>query len=227
MQVKEIFLSIQGEGAYTGYPTLFVRFQGCNLNCKFCDTKDSIPFSGGKEMDIPMIIKKLQELTNGGLENYHVCLTGGEPMCQGNKIITLANTLINSYGCTVNIETNGTIERPKELNPLVLFTMDIKCPESSGVRYELVRKMINNAYRSSLHNIEIKCVVGTMSDLAFVENEILSIFGTSVPIIISPMNGEGADPNIVGHLVQRMSKSANLYKGAKIGIQLHKYLEVQ
>ena len=60
MLVKEIFLSIQGEGAYTGYPTLFVRFQGCNLRCKYCDTKDSIPPSGGRNLTTGQIITELK-----------------------------------------------------------------------------------------------------------------------------------------------------------------------
>ena len=38
MRINEIFYSIQGEGAYTGTPCVFVRFAGCNLKCAFCDT---------------------------------------------------------------------------------------------------------------------------------------------------------------------------------------------
>lgn len=226
MKVNEIFLSIQGEGAYTGYPTLFVRFQGCNLKCKYCDTKNSIPFSGGVEMDSPSIIRKLEQKVGGDLNNYHVCLTGGEPMWQ-KDVIELANTLTRDYNCIVNIETNGTIERPKDLDSKILYTLDIKCPESSKTPYTTIRVMLENAYKSSLKNIEIKCVVGTLGDLHFVEDSILCLFNYRVPIIISPMNGEEADPDIIGHIVRRMSEFPNLYKGAKIGIQLHRYLEVQ
>lgn len=225
MLVKEIFLSIQGEGAYTGYPTLFVRFQGCNLRCKYCDTKDSIPPSGGRNLTTGQIITELKALTKGYLTNYHVCLTGGEPMLQLG-IVDLANTLVKLYSCKVNIETNGTIERPKELSPCVLYTMDIKCP-SSGADEITRKKMIQNAFRACLRNIEIKCVVGTLEDLKFVEDEVLNLLGETLPVILSPMNGEGANPDIVGHIVKRMSEVPEVYKGAKIGIQLHKYLEVQ
>ena len=225
MLVKEIFLSIQGEGAYTGYPTLFVRFQGCNLKCKYCDTKDSIPLKGGRNLTTGQIITELKALTKNCLTNYHVCLTGGEPMLQLD-IVDLANTLVKLYSCKVNIETNGTIERPKELSPSVLYTMDIKCP-SSGADENTRQRMIQNAFKTCLRNAEIKCVVGTLEDLNFVEEKVLSLLGETVPIIISPMNGEGANPDIVGIIIKRMSEVPELYKGAKIGIQLHKYLEVQ
>jgi len=99
--VKEIFLSIQGEGGRTGRTTTFVRLAGCNLKCSFCDTD----FSGGvrlKEVTIVELCKKL------GCP--WVCITGGEPLIQ--KIDNLVKLLRDS-GFFVQLETNGTLPLPK------------------------------------------------------------------------------------------------------------------
>lgn len=97
MKVNEIFYSIQGEGHYAGTPAVFVRLQGCNLNCKFCDTNHS----AGKEMSIMMILQQVQKYPA-----KVVVITGGEPLLQ--DIEPLVDTL-QKHRYKVNIETNGTI----------------------------------------------------------------------------------------------------------------------
>lgn len=97
MKVNEIFYSIQGEGHYAGTPTVFVRLQGCNLKCKFCDTNHS----SGKEMSNVMILQEVQKYPA-----KVVIITGGEPLLQ--DIEPLVDTL-QKHRYKVNIETNGTI----------------------------------------------------------------------------------------------------------------------
>lgn len=105
-KIKEIFLSLQGEGTFIGHPAVFVRFSGCNLECEFCDT----PFDGGEEMDLFRItdtIKSccsLRYLSPNGL----VCVfTGGEPLLQLDLPLIEA---ISSLGMKLHLETNGSIE---------------------------------------------------------------------------------------------------------------------
>ena len=75
MKVNEIFLSIQGEGLSSGFPTIFVRFTGCNLRCSYCDTTYS--YNDGVEMPPEDIFEEIKKL------HYNrVCLTGGEPLLQ-------------------------------------------------------------------------------------------------------------------------------------------------
>lgn len=97
MKVNEIFYSIQGEGHYAGTPAVFVRLQGCNLKCKFCDTNHS----SGKEMSNVMILQEVQKYPA-----KVVIITGGEPLLQ--DIEPLVDTL-QKHRYKVNIETNGTI----------------------------------------------------------------------------------------------------------------------
>lgn len=96
MKINEIFYSLQGEGAHTGTPAVFVRFSGCNLRCPFCDTEHQ----KGAEMSARQIV---DEVTKYPAE--WVILTGGEPTLQNNDILL---DLLHQSGKKVAIETNGT-----------------------------------------------------------------------------------------------------------------------
>ncbi|MBV8727013.1 MAG: 7-carboxy-7-deazaguanine synthase QueE [Candidatus Eremiobacteraeota bacterium] len=105
IQLNEIFYSIQGEGAFTGTPAVFVRLAGCNLSCRFCDTDYSL-----KEiMDVPAIVKRVAEIGNGCPT---VILTGGEPLAQSECAELIA--ALRTSGHRVHIESNGTVVTPLE-----------------------------------------------------------------------------------------------------------------
>jgi len=132
MRICEIFRSIQGEGLTMGVPTVFVRAVGCNLRCSWCDTMYSM--EGGTEMSIPEILDKVGECRT-------VCVTGGEPMLQ-KDILELLDALI-AKGKKVVLETNGSIDLkdvPKD--PLMMISMDIKCP-SSGMQDRMLDSNID------------------------------------------------------------------------------------
>jgi 7-carboxy-7-deazaguanine synthase len=149
MKVNEIFLSIQGEGISTGYPTIFVRFTGCNLRCNYCDTTYS--YEGGQEMTPEDIYKKIE---NFGYKR--VCITGGEPLLQ-HDIMTLLD-MLKKY--EVNIETNGSVDISGfNLSDSHRFTMDIKVPSS----LESEKMKLSNF--NFLRDIdEIKFVIGSKED---------------------------------------------------------------
>lgn len=101
MRINEIFYSIQGEGANSGTPAIFVRFSGCNLNCNFCDTDFKRYFDVSEE-DIARSMD--YELYNGC---KFVVFTGGEPLLQLNRKLC---DLLHEKGFTIAVESNGTIE---------------------------------------------------------------------------------------------------------------------
>ena len=110
MRVNEIFYSIQGEGAHTGTPCVFIRLSGCNLKCPFCDTD----FKDYKEMDEYKIVDAVCELST---ECEFVVITGGEPtICD----TTLLIDLLHENGYWVAMESNGTRKPPFNVNWLTI-----------------------------------------------------------------------------------------------------------
>ena len=96
-KVTEIFKSIQGEGSLVGTVMTFVRFQGCNLACNFCDTD----FSHGTEMTVGEIL--------GEIKSDWVCLTGGEPLMQTGQWDDPLMDALYARRHKIALETNGTI----------------------------------------------------------------------------------------------------------------------
>lgn len=104
----EIFYSIQGEGASIGTPSIFVRLFGCNLSCKWCDT--DYTWNDAKNVVTIDQNELVREIKNYPAQ--HLVITGGEPLLQQDKILSLLNDL---PGYTVEIETNGSVMPGSEL----------------------------------------------------------------------------------------------------------------
>lgn len=120
LRITEIFYSLQGEGRFTGCPTVFIRLTGCPLRCHYCDT--AYAFSGGAWWELPQI---LQEVAQYPAE--HVCVTGGEPLAQ--KACTGLLRLLCDQGYRVSLETSGALDI-SQVDPRVSRVVDIKTPGS-------------------------------------------------------------------------------------------------
>jgi len=116
--VKEIFYTLQGEGAQAGRPAVFCRFAGCNLwsgreedraeaVCRFCDTEfiGTDGTGGGRFADATTLADAVAAAWPGGGRPFVVC-TGGEPLLQLNDALVAA---LHERGFEVAVETNGTI----------------------------------------------------------------------------------------------------------------------
>ena len=101
-RVNEIFLSLQGEGYWTGTSMVFLRLSGCNLSCPFCDTSHA----SFTEMTVPEIASAVKAASSGC---DTVCITGGEPLLQLEENLLDA---LHDAGFDINVETNGTCEAP-------------------------------------------------------------------------------------------------------------------
>uniref|UniRef100_A0A6M3ISC6 Putative radical SAM superfamily protein n=1 Tax=viral metagenome TaxID=1070528 RepID=A0A6M3ISC6_9ZZZZ len=110
-QVHEIFYSLQGEGAWTGQPMVFVRFWGCNMKCSFCDTPQR--GENKREMTAPEIWNEIEKLRPKG-ESIPVCFTGGEPLLQLDKELLREASMYESLN-SFHLETNGSIALRPEL----------------------------------------------------------------------------------------------------------------
>ena len=109
-RVNEIFYTLQGEGAHSGIPAVFIRFSGCNLRCPWCDTD----FEQGTPMTAEQIVAEVQELYDIPNERRKmVVLTGGEPSLQVDKALIDA---LHTAGFYICIETNGTRPLPEKID---------------------------------------------------------------------------------------------------------------
>ena len=124
--VKEIFYTLQGEGALTGRPAVFCRFTGCNLwsgreedrataACTFCDTEfvgiDGT--EGGRYADADALAGRIAALWPAGQGARFVVCTGGEPLLQLDAPLIAA---LRARGFEIAIETNGTLPLPEGLD---------------------------------------------------------------------------------------------------------------
>lgn len=161
--VNEIFLSVQGESSFAGWPCVFIRLTACNLRCSYCDT--AYAFSEGKKMPLEAIRDEVRRLAGRyPVEKAAatasrlplVELTGGEPLLQANSLVLMK--LLCDEGFTVLIETSGALDI-SPIDPRVRRIMDLKCP-SSG---EAARNRWENL--ACLQSTdEVKFVIGTMQD---------------------------------------------------------------
>lgn len=124
--VKEIFLTLQGEGVHAGRRAVFVRFAGCNLwsglerdrataICQFCDT-DFVGMDGtggGRFQTATDLAEAAAKSWAGDRESRFVVLTGGEPMLQVDEALIDA---LHDEGFFIAIESNGTLMVPRAID---------------------------------------------------------------------------------------------------------------
>jgi 7-carboxy-7-deazaguanine synthase len=125
--VKEIYYTLQGEGAHTGRAAVFCRFAGCNLwsgreadrasaICQFCDTDfaDTNGPGGGKfTLAADLAAAVMEAWATGAAESRFVVCTGGEPLLQMDEPLIDA---LHVHGFEIAVETNGTIAAPAGLD---------------------------------------------------------------------------------------------------------------
>ncbi|HHV28761.1 MAG TPA: radical SAM protein [Clostridium sp.] len=172
MKVNEIFLSIQGESMSAGFPTVFVRFTGCNLRCSYCDTKYA--YNEGRDMTPSEIFEEIKKL-----HYKRVCLTGGEPLLQKEMGELMA--LLNGY--IVTIETNGSVDLESLIlkNPKHSYVMDMKVP-SSGCSDQ----MLFDNFDLLREQDEIKFVIGDRVDYEWAKG-LISNYHRKGNITFSPI----------------------------------------
>jgi 7-carboxy-7-deazaguanine synthase (Cx14CxxC type) len=124
--VKEIYRTLQGEGAQSGRAAVFCRFAGCNLwsgregdradaDCTFCDT-DFVGTDGpggGRFANAEALAEAIAREWNGPRERALVVFTGGEPLLQLDAALVAA---VHARGFTGAVETNGTLTPPEGLD---------------------------------------------------------------------------------------------------------------
>ena len=206
--IKEIFYTLQGEGAHAGRPAVFCRFSGCNLwtgresdrasaVCSFCDT-DFVGTDGelgGKFPEAAALAAVIDGLwPSGHPHSKYVVFTGGEPLLQLDSALIDA---MHARGFTIAIETNGTLPAPAGIDWICV---------SPKMGATLVQRSGN----------EIKVVIPqTGQDLAVYEGLAFEHF------FVQPMDGPLAE-----HNTRLAIETCKRNPTWKLSLQTHKLLQI-
>jgi organic radical activating enzyme len=195
--VNEIFCSIQGEGLRTGTLNHFVRFSGCNLQCKVethgfdCDTE----FVSGRKMTGAEILEEVKRL-NANCKN--IIFTGGEPLLQLDEALS---SLLRADGYFLSVETNGSLDIP------------------TGVELDWVTcspKVAEHAIRLSCAS-EVKYVRGHGQGIPRPSL-------TSLNYLVSPVfNGQDIDRSSLNWCIKLVHDNPHW----RLSLQTHKFIQVR
>ena len=181
-KIADIFYSVQGEGIYAGNPQVFVRFYGCEQNCRFCDTRLSA-FDKYTPLGLYGQIKRF-------IQPYHsLCLTGGEPLLQ-NDFLQEFLRLVKYDGTTTYLETNGILaDKLSELiDDIDIIAMDFKLPSSTGMRahWQEHRRFLKIALQKEVFVKMVICSATERDDLTQAINLILKLRAKKIPVVLQP-----------------------------------------
>ncbi|MDF1543576.1 MAG: 7-carboxy-7-deazaguanine synthase QueE [bacterium] len=171
LPLSELFLSVQGEGRYAGYPALFIRFQYCNLGCAWCDTRfswDKNELEEGSLLTVTELVGQAKQAIAVGEnrpEGVHVVLTGGEPMLHQDRLPVLMEQMRRAGFNFFEIETNGMFVPSTEMLKAIDWWNCSPKLSNSGLPIEncLVPEAIKAI--SGTDRADFKFVVSEASDL--------------------------------------------------------------
>ncbi|PKM52510.1 MAG: putative 7-carboxy-7-deazaguanine synthase QueE [Firmicutes bacterium HGW-Firmicutes-7] len=210
--VVEKFISINGEGRLSGQLAVFIRLQGCNLSCSFCDTS----WANDEGCSCTFMTKEELDAYIHSIGITNVTLTGGEPLIQ-EHFIDLVTYLSRDQQRRIEIETNGSvlISSIKEVgNDNICVTMDYKLPVSGMEQFMKLENL-----RLLSKEDTIKFVVGNEEDLNRAKeliDEYKLVQHTNV--YISPVFGQITPEEIVEWMKMHVLNQVTLQ------LQLHKII---
>lgn len=218
-KLNEMFETIQGEGVYTGVPSVFIRLQKCSVGCSWCDTKHTWAVNLEDEREISQVLTKSSEsvdwcqvsakdLVSIYSERYsakHIVITGGEP-CEYD-LISLTSAF-EAIDCTCQIETSGTAEIKATANTWVTVSPKI------AMRGQL--PILDSAIQRAN---EIKHPVGMQRDVDALD-ELLGTSKISDNVIIS------LQPISQKPRATQLCIDICIERNWRLSIQTHKYLDI-
>lgn len=219
----EVFASVQGEGATTGLPSVFVRLSLCNLSCGWCDsayTWDWTRYDSRTEkmsLGVEEVCARVLERAGDSIRN--VVLTGGEPLLQEGEVAVLAARL-KAEGFRLEVETNGTRLPGRELRRTIdQWNVSPKLANSGDPRHkrEVPRAL---AWFGPRANAYWKFVVTRPDDLHEV-TDLVERYG--VPgdrVFLMP---EGTDPTTLSERSEWLAAICQ-ETGYRLGTRLQVYL---
>ncbi len=217
--INEIFQTLQGEGYFTGVPSLFIRLQGCPVGCSWCDTQYTWKQQAEREVGMQQILVKTtqsdawgyaceQELMNVLQQGYtarHIVITGGEPCIYNLLPLTL---LLEQQGFMCQIETSGTHE--VHCSPNSWVTVSPKINMRGGFKISA----------QALHRAdEIKHPVGRMRDIEALDDLLAGLSDQKNRVIaLQPISQQSQ--------ATQLCIETCITRNWRLSIQTHKYLNI-
>lgn len=202
--IIEIFSSIQGEGKYVGCRQIFVRLEGCNLACAYCDTENEIgqhphcmveERAGTHELvscKNPLSAEQAAEIIvrlAGDAPHHSLSITGGEPLLHVDFIRALAARV----PLPIFLETNGTLDRALAacMDCISYISMDLKLPDVlSAPVWDAHARFLEVARAKDVY---VKVVVAAETQEAYVEHaaRLVAAIAPATLLVLQPVTPYG------------------------------------
>ena len=228
--IIEIFSSFQGEGVLIGQRQIFVRFAGCNLNCAYCDTKNSISKKEGTLMTPEEVVSKIESILTP--DCHTISFTGGEPSLYPEFI----NEVSKLTDLDIMLETNGTLPANIGLiDNLDIVSLDIKLKEQfdGDFKEDIFLNEIKSLNLLIEKSINVYCKVVILPCLKIksfeevikkIDNEIID--NKNVQFIIQPSSPLNEWNNLSNCLFE-FSEVVGKYFEVSTIPQIHKILNIE
>lgn len=228
--IIEIFSSFQGEGVLIGQRQIFVRFAGCNLNCAYCDTKNSISKNQGTFMTPAEVVEKIESILTP--DCHTISFTGGEPSLYPEFI----NEVSKLTDLNIMLETNGTLPDNIDLiDNLDIVSLDIKLKEQFNGDYkeDIFLNEIKSLNLLIEKSINVYCKVVILPSLKIesfeevikkIDKEI--IYKNNLQVIVQPSSPLNEWKNLSDSLFE-FSEIVGEYFGVSTIPQIHKILNIE
>jgi len=219
-KINEFFETIQGEGSFTGQPSIFIRLQGCPVACSWCDTKHTWDIELEDEVSGDVMGSKREETTqwanlsveqiiewvnDKGYRAKHIVITGGEP-CMVDLTPLCEGFEAEGYSC--QIETSGTFEI--QTTPNCWVTVSPKINMKGG--YKILNSALKRANEIK-HPVATEHHVDELTDLLN-EHDI-----TDTPIYLQPISQK--------QRATELAIETCIKNNWRLSIQVHKYIGIE
>lgn len=229
--VYEVFFSWQGEGPYTGLAQIFVRFAGCNIKCRYCDSAYSIKVSPqAKAYTAEKLIEKIKVLAEKNKRFFNnekpsVSVTGGEPLI---RVAFLKSFLpkLKKAGFSSYIETNGTM--PDAMKEIILYSdivsMDFKFRSECGKDFW---KEHERFLKTAKGKVFVKCVITdkTVEDEIIRSAKIIKKVSAKIQLILQPSTDRNRPK--IQDLYKFKTLALKILPDVHLMTQMHKIYELR
>jgi len=240
VNIVEIFSSIQGEGLYIGCRQIFIRFAGCNLSCKYCDTVHKatasfkVHFDDGTVLEEPNPIKidrLIEIILKFNLNAHHsISLTGGEPLLHSGFLENFLCQLKKLFSIKIFLETNGVLHSNlrQVIDYIDIVSMDIKIPSTYGSEplWESHAAFIELCLANN-KELYTKIVVSNLTTFEELELVAEKLNYKHIPLIIQPISTINQAELISGKKLLAIQAELLKYFDVRVIPQTHKFLKLQ